>query len=757
MASSSQKRKRKISEESTKRPKIDEGTIQDIVNMVSENSVRKTRYFDVTPRDIVDIAKMAQLNEQQRIRSTNKTRRHYDIDKADIEELVKTIQAKRKKLKPNTFKISQQVGHRRFGYNEYVYDVSIGPNNMTTLLEFLECLREVFNYLINIMRYIASAPTDKARFYISKAPQRGFSTAVLNVADFNAEMFFDAFEKHMQSNAQEVIDNGWQSTISMYIFPNKYVPRKLSGKKNTTSTGKLYKRLGKNVKEIGRGRKKKIATKHGREVRHGIFQIVGTNCFAFAFLVARSFIDKDDKYQTLHTKPNTSLTTLYTDKQITDIYEQCRVPKGGVRVDQLYKFYEILLCPDGIDLVVFSKQQNDTIVYDSRLDAVGNLSRINARVMYLWLNDSHYDVIISPNLFLKSRKFCFKCMIYFRHMETRADHVCRTAYTCQSCYAPEAVCGDEGVRQQCPLCGVIFRNVACYTRHLLEKIFKVGKTGNRYETPCNRMFFCQTCYKKVPRMNCTQGGKRTKHKCDEAYCAHCNAIRKKTHRCFIKPCKINIATHPTLYFFDFETRKDAAGYMIPFYCVVQKVCTSCDEKLFVKICEEFRRHETARWCDTSVEAVTCCGYRQYVFEKDNANIVGDLVDFMYAQGKNSVWIAHNGGRFDNIFLLRELLIERDTVPKVIMNGNKIMCMELEDRNLKVIDSFLFLAMALSKFPAALGLKDLTKGFHPYHFTDLTYVGPMIGLEYFDPPPEGTVARETFDTWYEKQKETTYNF
>ena len=110
-----------------------------------------------------------------------------------------------------------------------------------------------------------------------------------------------------------------------------------------------------------------------------------------------------------------------------------------------------------------------------------------------------------------------------------------------------------------------------------------------------------------------------------------------------------------------------------------------------------------------------------------------------------------------MFLLRELLIERGVVPKVIMNGNQIMCMELEDRNLKVIDSFLFLAMALSKFPAALGIKDLAKGFHPYHFTNLAYVGPMIGLEYFEPPAEGTVARKTFDNWYAKQKETTYNF
>jgi hypothetical protein len=48
---------------------------------------------------------------------------------------------------------------------------------------------------------------------------------------------------------------------------------------------------------------------------------------------------------------------------------------------------------------------------------------------------------------------------------------------------------------------------------------------------------------------------------------------------------------------------------------------------------------------------------------------------------------NNGGRFDTVFLLRELLVERKIVAKCIMNGNKIMCIELEDRNLKVIDSF----------------------------------------------------------------------
>ena len=153
----------------------------------------------------------------------------------------------------------------------------------------------------------------------------------------------------------------------------------------------------------------------------------------------------------------------------------------------------------------------------------------------------------------------------------------------------------------------------------------------------------------------------------------------------------------------------------------------------------------------------CCGYRQYVFEKGNDDIVEELDDFMLAQPEDSVWVAHNGGRFDTVFLLRELLVKRKIVPQVIMNGNKIMCLEIETHNLKIIDSYLFLSMRLSKFPQALGIKDLTKGYHPYHFTDLNYVGPMIGLEYFDPPAEGSKECDKFDEWYNVQKTKTYVF
>ena len=52
---------------------------------------------------------------------------------------------------------------------------------------------------------------------------------------------------------------------------------------------------------------------------------------------------------------------------------------GPVRVDQLHIFYENYLAAD---LVVFSKAQNDTIVYDSRLDEHQMLHRLTNNVIF---------------------------------------------------------------------------------------------------------------------------------------------------------------------------------------------------------------------------------------------------------------------------------------------------------------------------------------------------------------------------------------
>ncbi|CAB3987888.1 DNA polymerase [Paramuricea clavata] len=472
------------------------------------------------------------------VKNNRRTRGSYVIEDRDIRELARIVKSRSNMNIPKTvFNIDLLRTHVRFGYNEYIYNVDIGSEHLHTLPDFYNNLRTVFEYLLNCMHYYAETNTDKARFYISNAPRTAFSTAILSVSDFTTDMFFDIFERHMQSNAQEVINNG------------------------------------KSNAESGRGKKNEVATKHGREVRHGVFQIgkgnVTNTCLALSLLVGISHLHSGEKMSKLQRNRNTTLTELYDDDDIKKVYAESGLNVGAVRVDQLHLVYTGYLKPQGVDLVVFSKAKDDTVVYDSRLDDSGVVARITKQIIYLWLNDSHYDLILDPNVFSR----------------------------------------------------------------------------------CSR-----------------------------------------DHR-----------------------------------------------------------------CDISIEPVECCGYRQYVFEKNNADIVEDLMNFIMEQPKGSVWIAHNGGRFDSIFLMNELLVKRRIVPRVIMNGNKIMCIELEERNLKIIDSFLFVSMRLSMFPKALGIKDITKGFHPYLFTDLNYVGPMIGLEYFELPPKGSEERGKFDKWYEEQKNKTYVF
>jgi hypothetical protein len=360
------------------------------------------------------------------------------------------------------------------------------------------------------MKYIGSSDTDKARFYISKAPRTPFSTALLNVSDFNVQKFFDIFERHMQSNAQEVIDNGWSCTISLFIFPNNYLPKNKSKKKKKAA--RRYKHVGKRGADFGRGRKH-TAKKHGREVRHGVLQITGTSnrCFALALLVGGSFLGKDKRSDRLNVDRNIPLDELYSEDEITHVYTQCGLrPQEGVRVDQLHLAYDNILSPQGVDLVVFSKQAHDTIVYDSRLDDSGLINRITNNVIFLWLNDEYYDLILSPYTFSKINRtiYCFSCMRYFHRWERNPGqnkHVCRTVHTCRSCYTQNECKSDPQFFQQCTECFVNFSNRDCFVRHLTKKIFvgktefKDGKKIQQYVTPCKQMFFCKTCYKKVPR------------------------------------------------------------------------------------------------------------------------------------------------------------------------------------------------------------------------------------------------------------------
>lgn len=123
--------------------------------------------------------------------------------------------------------------------------------------------------------------------------------------------------------------------------------------------------------------------------------------------------------------------------------------------------------------------------------------------------------------------------------------------------------------------------------------------------------------------------------------------------------------------------------MTPFYCVVQKLCKSCDKIPFEKTFDIFLPDPAQPHCDMSIEKVECCGYCQFVFKCVNDSVVDVLVDFILQQRK-CVWIAHNGGCFDAIFILRHLLVEKKIIPESVLNGNQLLCIDLLDRDIKIV-------------------------------------------------------------------------
>jgi hypothetical protein len=250
-------------------------------------------------------------------------------------------------------------------------------------------------------------------------------------------------------------------------------------------------------------------------------------------------------------------------------------------------------------------------VYDSQVNADGVLYRITDDVIFLWLNDAHYDLILSPKTFLRFNlsHFCFKCMRYYKHFENYQTHVCKTEFSCKNCYSNNNMCAkEENFKIECSECHVLFYNRDCFQKHLTNRVFQHFYKQGTYVTPCIYYLFCLTCYKQVTSMKKISTRKAVKHKCDQYYCVHCNSIMDRSHACYMKLCKIpKTPTLPTLYFYDFETCVDDEGYMQPFYCVVQKVCSACDEKAFEKSEEGFVAHATNNCCDISVKSVPCCG------------------------------------------------------------------------------------------------------------------------------------------------------
>ena len=130
---------------------------------------------------------------------------------------------------------------------------------------------------------------------------------------------------------------------------------------------------------------------------------------------------------------------------------------------------------------------------------------------------------------------------------------------------------------------------------------------------------------------------------------------------------------------------------------------------------------------------------------------------------NYTFLAHASSRFDSILILRALL-KRNYPVQPVMDGNKVLMMEIPGLNVRFVDTFRYITVALENFPARFPdvIGDQGKGSFPYLFnqkTNYDYVGTIPSEDYFfdrfSPEHKKRKAREHIFEW--RQQGKVWNF
>jgi len=242
-------------------------------------------------------------------------------------------------------------------------------------------------------------------------------------------------------------------------------------------------------------------------------------------------------------------------------------------------------------------------------------------------------------------------------------------------------CVYTHVRIPCESCNRTFRSQSCFDKHKTNKL--------KGKTVCEQKRNCSNCGSVVNPLH--------EHEYFKPYCDHCQQNREIGHLCYMRPLMNESprSSNVLFVFYDFETTQDtkfsdSGTEHIPNLVCLQEFCSHCETQPDISVdCER-------------------CGKRRHSFFDDH---VGDLIYLCAPRQwcEKFVAIAHNAKSFDAQFIFNRAIFLK-WQPKLILNGLKIICMQIQ--HLTFIDSVSFLPMPLRKLPEAFGILG-TKSWYPH--------------------------------------------
>ena len=129
--------------------------------------------------------------------------------------------------------------------------------------------------------------------------------------------------------------------------------------------------------------------------------------------------------------------------------------------------------------------------------------------------------------------------------------------------------------------------------------------------------------------------------------------------------------------------------------------------------------------------------------------------------KNYIALAHNLS-YDGFFVMKSIV--QNLLPdestrglNVLVNGGKLLCIQF--RGVKIIDSYIFIPLALAKCPKTFGLLEL-KNYFPYLFNTISNQNakdiPYPDVNYYVADYMTLSNRLEFLSWFEKQKDKVFD-
>ena len=305
------------------------------------------------------------------------------------------------------------------------------------------------------------------------------------------------------------------------------------------------------------------------------------------------------------------------------------------------------------EIVVYSTSSHMT-----PLAVMNRNGAAQGRIFLVLDNERHFALVTKLNAFLgKTGVYCPSCSKFFTGASR--SHTCDTAL-CKQCKT--ANCGAERAGQgdwiRCNVCARGFHGRVCYDRHLVPAAFPLYRRGGK--TVCASVMACTRCNRDLKAVNGVRTSRNAynrsvagrEHVCFMNKCRGCREmVDFSTHQCFVTPLEVtaphvrqnHLDKRGKNWFYDIETMKayDPDRQMSVFVpnLVVLKSETG-DRHVFRG------RNCMARFCD-------------FLFAAD---------DSLANSAQHHRVFAHNGSRFDSIFILQGFSEVMSRDPSVVMEG-----------------------------------------------------------------------------------------